>query len=399
MFPVIKVLGKAVSADLFFAAIGILSMLLIWLLLGKKYNFSLKNMGFTLLFVSIGAVIGSSIFYFVLNFSSIDTVFEVFKAMDFKAKLGFVAGMLSEEAFFGGFFGAILFLRMYTNNFSKENRMTAMDIFGVSAAFYHVCGKIGCFCIGCCYGIPFKYGLKGAGGIKRIPVALLEVYLFLFLFLLLLKFFNTKKFIGRINFIYMFFASAISFSLEYLRGDKKESVALGLSLNQLVNAVIFAVAFIFFAVTVKSTFKYIFRSEGGMLPTNKNFYKAVFLWIITFGFYGVVIMSSVSKNINRAARPYDGKKTMHYCLLYYFIGIITLGTAYWVWYYKLTKRVSNELDRRNIDYIFTKGDFWLWRILGNIVIIGPFVYLHKLFKAINLINEDNNKRLQRLKEC
>jgi hypothetical protein len=73
------------------------------------------------------------------------------------------------------------------------------------------------------------------------------------------------------------------------------------------------------------------------------------------------------------------------------IGWLTLGIGYIVWYYKLTKRVVNELARRNIDYLFTKGDFWLWNVLGLMVFIGPIIYLHKLFTAINLINKDIDK--------
>ena len=37
--------------------------------------------------------------------------------------------------------------------------------------------------------------------------------------------------------------------------------------------------------------------------------------MITFGIYGIVVMSGVSTDINTIASRYDGKKTMHYCLV------------------------------------------------------------------------------------
>lgn len=55
----------------------------------------------------------------------------------------------------------------------------------------------------------------------------------------------------------------------------------------------------------------------GQLKTNKGLAKFIFLSIITLGIYGLVVMSSVSNDINIAACRYDGKKTMHYCLLFF----------------------------------------------------------------------------------
>ncbi len=128
----------------------------------------------------------------------------------------------------------------------------------------------------------------------------------------------------------------------------------------------------------------------GQLKTNKGLFKFIFLSLITFGIYGLVVMSSLSNDINITASRYDGKKTMHYCLLYFLIAPITLGIAYIVWFHKISNRLGNELKRRNISYSFSSADYWLWNVLGSIIIIGPFIYYHKLFKADNLICADYN---------
>ena len=49
------------------------------------------------------------------------------------------------------------------------------------------------------------------------------------------------------------------------------------------------------------------------LKTNRGMLKYVLLSPITLGIYGLVVMSSVSSDINVIASRYDGKKTMHFC--------------------------------------------------------------------------------------
>ena len=56
-------------------------------------------------------------------------------------------------------------------------------------------------------------------------------------------------------------------------------------------------------------------SPVGQLKTNRSLLKFILLSIITFGIYGLVVMSAVSTDINTIAGRYDGKKTMHYCLV------------------------------------------------------------------------------------
>lgn len=126
------------------------------------------------------------------------------------------------------------------------------------------------------------------------------------------------------------------------------------------------------------------------LKTNKSLIKYILLTLITFGIYAIVVMSSVSTDINITASKYDGKKTMHYCLLYFLISPITFGIGALVWYHKISARLGNELSRRGIAYSFGAADFWLWNVLGGFILIGPFVYTHKLLKASNLINEHYN---------
>ena len=104
---------------------------------------------------------------------------------------------------------------------------------------------------------------------------------------------------------------------------------------------------------------------------------------------------------------------------------ITLMIYPLVWIHGLCNRTGDELIRRRVNYKFSAATFWLWNLLypllgiavtvalffllpmvkvsvlvvylasaatGVISFIGPFVYLHKHMKAMNLLNADYNEK-------
>lgn len=128
----------------------------------------------------------------------------------------------------------------------------------------------------------------------------------------------------------------------------------------------------------------------GKLATNRSLLKYILLGLITFGIYPIVVMSGISSDINTAASRYDGKKTMHFCLVFFVFSWLTFGIVPLVWYHRISERIGYELHRRGIAYSFGAGTYWGWNILGSLIIVGPFVYLHKLCKAMNLIAQHYN---------
>lgn len=125
------------------------------------------------------------------------------------------------------------------------------------------------------------------------------------------------------------------------------------------------------------------------LPDRRGLGKMIFLGLLTLGIYPVVIFSRIVTELNLAASRYDGKRTMPYFAMV-MLTPITLGIFPFVWMHKFCRRIGDELDRRNIDYRFGPSTFWLWNILGSLILVGPFVFLHKLMKSMNKINADYN---------
>lgn len=134
----------------------------------------------------------------------------------------------------------------------------------------------------------------------------------------------------------------------------------------------------------------VYTAPVEQLKTNRGWLKMILLNLVTFGIYGIVFYSGISSDINVAAGRYDGKKTMHYCLLIFVVAPLTLCIGGIVWFHKLSKRIGQELARRGIGYSFGAGSFWGWNILGACIVVGPFIYLHKLCKAMNLLNANFN---------
>lgn len=125
------------------------------------------------------------------------------------------------------------------------------------------------------------------------------------------------------------------------------------------------------------------------LPTGRGLGKMFFLGLLTFGIYPTVIWSRIVTELNIAASRHDGERTVSYfgaCML----APVTLGIYAWVWMHNFCSRIGNELQRRNIDYKFGASTFWLWGVLGSLIIVGPFIFTHKLMKSMNLINADFN---------
>ncbi|MEE1282800.1 MAG: DUF4234 domain-containing protein [Acutalibacteraceae bacterium] len=156
------------------------------------------------------------------------------------------------------------------------------------------------------------------------------------------------------------------------------------------------------------------------LSTNRSFLKYVLLSIVTCGIYGIICLYDISKDINTIASRYDNKNTMNYVLVW-LLSSVTFGIPLIVWYHKLSSRIGCELKRRNYDYKFSASTYWIYNfvfiipsfifafivgiisssepsnallaityILSLLSSLGPYIYMYKLFKAMNLLSESYN---------
>ncbi len=134
------------------------------------------------------------------------------------------------------------------------------------------------------------------------------------------------------------------------------------------------------------------KNYTAMLTTDRGLLKYLLLGIITFGIYPIVVMSIISSEINVVAQRYDGKHTMHYCLMAFIFSWLTLGIAPFVWFHRLSARIGDEQVRRGLPKTISAGSFWGWYVLGSFIVVGPFIYVYKLLHSMNDICANFNAK-------
>ena len=126
------------------------------------------------------------------------------------------------------------------------------------------------------------------------------------------------------------------------------------------------------------------------LPTKRGLGKMFFLGVLTAGIYPMVIWSRIVMELNLAACRYDGKRTVSFFGMV-MLAPLTLGILPLVWMHNFCCRVGDDLQYRRINYKFGPKAFWLWGVLGSLILVGPFIFTHKLMKSMNLLNDDFNR--------
>ncbi|MBQ9806624.1 MAG: DUF4234 domain-containing protein [Clostridia bacterium] len=127
------------------------------------------------------------------------------------------------------------------------------------------------------------------------------------------------------------------------------------------------------------------------LVTNRNVWKLILFNILTLGIYNIIFFMPLSYDLDKVSPKRDRSRTMNF-LVAYIISLFTFSIVLYIWHYMVAKRVEEALEARDIRYEFRTGDFWGWYLLGSFILIGPYVYWHKLCKAMNLLCADYNER-------
>ena len=132
-------------------------------------------------------------------------------------------------------------------------------------------------------------------------------------------------------------------------------------------------------------------APAAFLKTDRSLGKYIGFTIITFGIYSIVFFCSLGRYINLIASRFDGRKTMHYALMMFLVGPLTAGIGLLVWYHNFSGRIGAERARRGMYPSFGSDTFWIWMVLGSFIIVGPFIYIHKLSVAMNELAASYNQ--------
>ena len=248
MFPDFKFLGMSLYEICF--CIGIITALVIFRIIAEKKSASAKIQNFILINACISIIAGycsAVLFQAVYNYFD-SGIFEVTK----NTGATFLGGLIG---------GVVVFLLVYYIfgyfYFKDKEHIVftpwLLSLAGAAISGAHAFGRLGCFFVGCCYGIEVK-GFWGVfmNGKEVLPVQLFES-IFLFLLCGVLLFLQIKKADFKTGLpIYMITYGVWRFFIEYLRGDERgKFVVKFLSPSQFQSLILILSGIIIFILMVR----------------------------------------------------------------------------------------------------------------------------------------------------
>jgi len=124
-------------------------------------------------------------------------------------------------------------------------------------------------------------------------------------------------------------------------------------------------------------------SEKKTVSTSRALWKVMLFGLLTGGIYVIFFFAFAGRDLNRICAGHNGDKTMSFWLLFFLVGPLTLFIGSFVWMHKMSARAGREAELRQTGDRFGAKDFWLWNVLGVLILVGPFIYLHKLCRTMN----------------
>lgn len=203
--------------------LSLIANVIVVLLLSKKYKFTLYEVIGALVYENIGVIFGAKALTYLQNISYYDT-------FNF-----YTLGLSS----YGGLIGGILCLIIFCLQFKKSIK-ELLFLFMPSIPLMYSIGKIGCFLVGCCYGIEYNglgsilynHSLVAPEGVHLFPVQILEAIVFMVIFFYMFICQKGNKFNWKTLGISFCLCGLCKFILDYFR---EGHVGKFISLNQVIS--------------------------------------------------------------------------------------------------------------------------------------------------------------------
>lgn len=190
--------------------------------------------------ISLGAIFGGKILYLLLNLKEIYYLnFSDLRTLNLIISSGFV--------FYGSLIGGLISI-LILKAFLKCNIKEYIKIIIVVIPLIHGFGRIGCYLVGCCYGIVYNSknfptriynnSMIAPNNIPLFPIQLIESICNFGIFIILFIYYLNSKRHKYIIDIYLIVYSITRFILEFFRGDRERGVIFGISTSQMISIVI-----------------------------------------------------------------------------------------------------------------------------------------------------------------
>jgi len=202
-----------------FMLLALIAGITVYALLARRHPVQGQQGVLLLLAAVIGGVLGAKIPVWVMNWRQIVDA------------LPDIQPILSGRTVVGGLIGGVLsviLMRRWLGIVTPSG-----NLFAPAIALAIAVGRLGCFCAGCCYGVPVSWGINFGDGVLRHPTQLYESTFALALFVFLLA--TRRRFTepGRLFGIFMIAYFTFRFGVEFLRAG--DVTPVGFTAAQLVS--------------------------------------------------------------------------------------------------------------------------------------------------------------------
>ncbi|MDD6468296.1 MAG: DUF4234 domain-containing protein [Bacilli bacterium] len=118
--------------------------------------------------------------------------------------------------------------------------------------------------------------------------------------------------------------------------------------------------------------------------------KMILLSMITLGIYALVKMCGIVKELNAVRLAHGETKKSMNPIVVILLSVPTIGIVPLVWMTRLCKRLNAEAEYRDIKKPVKASTFWLFGVLLCETIVCPIIFLSKLLKTSNAIQNHHN---------
>lgn len=195
-----------------------------------KVGLSFKQYLLFLMVSAVFALIGARLIFVIAMLPQIEI--NINNILDYLINGGIV--------FYGGMLGALLGV-VVSAKIWKMSSYEIMDMAAPAIPLFHFWARLGCLFAGCCYGIPWQWGIviQDSPTVIRFPVQFFESVCNLAIFISILLV-ERRRGTYEGNLLIYFLSYAICrFALEFFRGDMVRGIwAIGLSTAQIISLLI-----------------------------------------------------------------------------------------------------------------------------------------------------------------
>ncbi len=221
--------------------LSLIANLIVVALLSKKYKSTKIEIICLLLYENIGIIGGAKILTFLQNYKELNGQFN------------FLSLGLSS---YGAVIGAILFIILFSFQFKKSLK-EMLCIFMPSIPLMYGISKIGCFLVGCCYGIEYNgignvvynYSSVAPKDIHLVPIQIIETIFFISIFIYMTLKHKKNQFSNKTLGIGFALCGFSKFILDFFRMSHVDEV---ISLNQIISSIFIIIGFAIMNSRVKS---------------------------------------------------------------------------------------------------------------------------------------------------